>query len=81
MLEVACGQPLLWLIRLAYLAGTPLLLVGKHGIGKSAILAQAAVLLGIDHPGPQLDGAAGPGWSAHNRRRQNDLQFPGILAW
>ncbi len=49
MLTVPAGQPLLDLItKVVYPAGLPVLLHGRHGIGKSALLAGAASSLGID---------------------------------
>jgi MoxR-like ATPase len=45
--EVAAGRPLIELAKLCYAAGRPLLLVGRHGVGKSELLARAARELGI----------------------------------
>lgn len=39
---VKVGQPLLDLVELCYKAGQPLLLIGRHGVGKSECLEQAA---------------------------------------
>src|SRR5690242_3372218 len=47
MLTVSAGEPLIELLSLAYQADQPVLLHGKHGVGKSAILAEAAARLGI----------------------------------
>lgn len=47
MLTVAAGAPLVGLIRLCFSARLPLLLHGKHGVGKSEIFAYAASELGI----------------------------------
>jgi hypothetical protein len=41
------GRPLIALIKLCYTASRPILLVGRHGVGKSAILEQAAEELGV----------------------------------
>ena len=48
MLTVIAGLPLLHLIVLAYRANQPVLLHGFHGLGKSALTAEAAARLGID---------------------------------
>jgi MoxR-like ATPase len=42
------GRPLIELARLCYTAMRPFLLIGRHGVGKSALLEQAAAELGID---------------------------------
>ncbi len=42
MLTTQAGEPLIKLIALAYEANKPVLLVGRHGVGKSELLAQAA---------------------------------------
>ncbi len=47
MLTVPVGRRLIDLITLCYRAAVPLLLEGRHGIGKSEIVAQAAQELGI----------------------------------
>jgi hypothetical protein len=47
MMRVKVGKPLLELISLCYAAGTPPLLVGHRGIGKSEALKDAADQLGI----------------------------------
>ena len=44
---IPAGQPLIDLIRICYKANRPLLLSGKHGVGKSEILRQGAEALGI----------------------------------
>jgi MoxR-like ATPase len=41
------GRPLIELCKLCYFAGRPVLLVGRHGVGKSAILEQVAAELGV----------------------------------
>jgi MoxR-like ATPase len=43
------GRPLIELAKLCYDAGRPFLLVGRHGVGKSALLEQADVELGIGY--------------------------------
>jgi hypothetical protein len=43
------GRPLVDFIRLCYAARRPPLLVGRHGVGKSEILAQAAEELGVEY--------------------------------
>lgn len=48
MMTVSAGRPLIELIALAYQADRPVMLHGRHGIGKSEILAEAAERLGID---------------------------------
>lgn len=48
MLTMAAGAPLMDLITLAYQANMPVLLHGRHGVGKSEILAQAARQIGMD---------------------------------
>jgi MoxR-like ATPase len=45
--NVAAGRPVLEMIKLAYAANLPVLLIGSYGIGKSALLALAAEALGI----------------------------------
>src|SRR5207249_5537844 len=47
MLTIAAGMPLIELVALAYQANLPVLLHGRHGVGKSELLAQAAARLGI----------------------------------
>lgn len=47
MLAVRVGDPLVKLVGLAYEADQPVLLHGRHGVGKSETLAQAASSLGI----------------------------------
>jgi MoxR-like ATPase len=47
MLTVAAGAPLIELIALCYAARQPILLLGKHGIGKSDLPADAARELGV----------------------------------
>jgi hypothetical protein len=42
------GRPLISMAKLCYAAGRPFLLVGRQGVGKSALLEQAAAELGID---------------------------------
>ena len=49
MMPIKAGKPLVELTRLCYEADQPLLLVGRHGVGKSVLLAQAAAELGIDY--------------------------------
>jgi hypothetical protein len=39
---VKAGRPLIDMVELCYTAGLPLMLVGRHGIGKSELLKQAA---------------------------------------
>jgi hypothetical protein len=47
--HVKAGAPTIELIKLCYDANTPLLLWGRHGIGKSELLEQAAKELGIGY--------------------------------
>jgi len=47
MLTIAAGDPLIELLTLAYQANVPVLLHGRHGVGKSELLTQAAARLGI----------------------------------
>jgi hypothetical protein len=49
MKTIKSGRPLIDFIKLCYGADRPPLLIGKHGIGKSEILQQAAEELGIDY--------------------------------
>lgn len=44
---VKAGQPLIDLVKLCYQANRPLLLSGRHGVGKSELLQQAANELGV----------------------------------
>jgi hypothetical protein len=46
-MKVKAGKDIVDVIRLAYTAGKPVLLEGKHGIGKSNLIEQAAKELGI----------------------------------
>ncbi|MGE0613575.1 MAG: AAA family ATPase [Hyphomicrobiales bacterium] len=48
MLSVAAGAPLMEILELAYAADQPVLLHGRHGVGKSQILAETAARMGID---------------------------------
>lgn len=48
IMTVAAGAPAIRLIKLAYRADRPVLLHGRHGLGKSEILRAAATALGID---------------------------------
>lgn len=48
-MEVPVGSKLIEAICLAYEADQPLLLCGRHGVGKSQILAEAAQRLGVRH--------------------------------
>src|SRR4029453_2154031 len=47
MMTVPAGEHLIELLSLAYKADQPVLLGGRHGVGKSELLAQAAARLGI----------------------------------
>lgn len=47
MQKVVAGQQLIDLIKLVYQANQPLLLYGKHGVGKSELLGNAAKNLGL----------------------------------
>jgi len=47
MLTVKVGRPLKKLIRAAYEANQPILIIGKHGLGKSQIFEAVAAELGI----------------------------------
>ena len=49
MLTLAAGEPLLEVLILAKQADQPVLLEGRHGIGKSMLFEQAAARLGIGH--------------------------------
>ena len=46
-MKVKAGKDIVDVIRLAYSAGKPVLLEGKHGVGKSNLIEQAAKELGI----------------------------------
>ena len=48
MKTITAGQQLVQLVVLCFQAEVPLMLLGRHGLGKSEILAQAASLLSID---------------------------------
>jgi hypothetical protein len=48
-MRVSVGKPLRDLVRLCFEADQPLLLVGRHGIGKSKATEEAARELGIEH--------------------------------
>jgi hypothetical protein len=48
-IHVKAGNQLIELARLCYTADLPFLLVGRHGVGKSALLRQAAIGLGIKY--------------------------------
>src|SRR5262249_34400983 len=48
MKTIKAGRQLLDFIRLCYAAKRPPLLIGRHGVGKSQILEQAASQMGID---------------------------------
>jgi hypothetical protein len=48
MQTIFAGKPLIQLIMLAYRSNLPVMLHGKHGIGKSVLMAMAAKLLGIE---------------------------------
>ena len=47
-MKVKSGQAVIDAIKLAYAAGKPVLLEGRHGVGKSQLIEQAASDLGID---------------------------------
>lgn len=47
MNSIKAGRPVIDLVRLCYEANRPLLLVGRHGVGKSQMVDQAARELGI----------------------------------
>jgi hypothetical protein len=47
MTSVSAGRPLVDLVKLCYAAKRPILLVGRHGVGKSEILQAAATEMGI----------------------------------
>jgi MoxR-like ATPase len=47
-LSLPVGPQVIELIKRAYASGTPLLLEGPHGVGKSELVTQAASELGID---------------------------------
>lgn len=48
MLTIKVGRPLIEQVKLSYEANLPLLLIGRHGVGKSESLKAAAAELGID---------------------------------
>jgi hypothetical protein len=48
MIAIGAGKSLVRLIQLCYAADRPVLLAGRHGVGKSELLAEAARELGID---------------------------------
>ncbi len=47
-MKLKAGKQAVEALVMAYRAGTPVLLIGKHGIGKSQLLEQAAKALGVD---------------------------------
>src|SRR5947209_6926964 len=47
MHEIRAGMPLVDLLSLAYQADQPVLLHGRHGVGKSALVKQAAQQLNV----------------------------------
>jgi MoxR-like ATPase len=47
MISVPAGDPLIRAITLCFLADLPVLLVGRHGVGKSELLQRAAERLGV----------------------------------
>lgn len=47
-MKVRSGKEVIEAIKLAYAAGKPVLLEGRHGVGKSNLIEQAASELGID---------------------------------
>jgi len=49
MKQVKAGKPLVDFIKLCYAADKPCLLIGRHGVGKSDLVAQAAKALGISY--------------------------------
>src|SRR6516165_2940992 len=48
IVELAAGRPVISLAKICYEANQPVLLEGRHGVGKSELLAQAAAELGVD---------------------------------
>lgn len=46
-MKIKAGRAVIELVKLCYLANLPALLVGRHGVGKSVLLEQAARELGI----------------------------------
>ena len=48
MQSIKAGRPLVDIAKLCYRANLPLMLVGRHGVGKSELLRHAAQELGID---------------------------------
>jgi MoxR-like ATPase len=48
MIKLKAGRPTIEFIKLCYQAGLPPLLLGSHGVGKSQLVRQAAMELGID---------------------------------
>ena len=49
MTKIKAGKPLIDLVKFCYTANLPLLLAGRHGVGKSVLLEQAARELGIGY--------------------------------
>ncbi len=49
METIKAGEPLIDAIKLCYQADRPALLVGRHGVGKSELLKEAADELGVDY--------------------------------
>jgi len=47
-MKLKAGKQVIEALALAYRAGTPVLLIGRHGIGKSQLFEQAAQSLGVD---------------------------------
>jgi len=54
IMATKAGRSLIEMVKLCYTAKRPLLLVGRHGVGKSELLEQAAAELGIDFIGRDL---------------------------
>jgi MoxR-like ATPase len=48
MITIKAGRPLIDLVKLCHAADVPLMIEGRHGVGKSALLERAADELGID---------------------------------
>ena len=48
-MKVKAGRPLIEVLKLAYASNQPVLLIGRHGVGKSELVAEAARVMGVGH--------------------------------
>ena len=49
MMTINAGRPLIDLVKLCYAANLPLMIEGRHGVGKSVLLEQAAKELELSY--------------------------------